>query len=399
MLRTICPLLFINLFAVSVGWADSSNSIPALSKCHVLLLKSPTQNPTGAAQSNDIQIKISVEAISFGIYIHTEDLSVEYLVEELINPSGETVVRPTTKQELQDSDTPKDILYGPRQGPNPSHSTPALTTLLVPTTSKVKFKAGNWKFKIRGLRWDNEGHPIPAWGKTGPHVMVVEKRVRNQKVRSNPTRGRVYVSFFIGEGSSVNKVKAKEKRIQNGITDMIRIFGDAGIDIRLASNNLRLAPAPKKTSDPNFLTWGSEEIQSILKGFTKTFLPEISIPIVWSRPLRDLDTVANGFATTIGGPIGRPYPFIGGVFISEDSIHADRLHMDVLLAHELAHYLGLPHTFDQAVDFEDPFQDTASEDSFNLMEPDAPRYATPAARKLSNQQIWFLLRNPFIELY
>lgn len=312
--------------------------------------------------TSDLKVDIPANAISFTVYAFSNDLSSDYQMSSLKNPAGKA-------SEFNYNQPISGGYFG----------------FMMPWKPGQILTSGRWVFSIKGNSRNNSKKVTP------PKIIVLIKTVNG--TLGPHTRGRLSVSFQFSGSDQLTASSARTDLVfQKHLAELTHIFKSNGIDLVLSDESYNDLKIPGNSVE---IGYNSDQVYASGKR-------QDAINIIFASAILLPQGSCKGLSAAILGP------FL--IKSSNNSVvmATSKLNLTPLeekyeksyastLAHEIAHYLGLPHISDPNFGVADQFNDTKDFDLENLMYYDD---ATPSKKNLlSPQQRHFLLLNPMVTLY
>jgi hypothetical protein len=330
-----------------------------------------------------LQLTVPSGTESFTIYIFGAGLETAYLVDHLEGPKGERLVSEDPPGLTDEQRMAFPFGAGQFFSPNRAMAQEGFASLLVPNAPDISIAPGKWRLRVRGVRVDAQGTVHAATD--APDVAVVMK---SRSAGPANRRRELKVHFYLTGSHGLTAASAAgDARFAAAMSELTDVYARAGIDVKVVGTD-DIDPRLQEVKETDLMT---------------PFLPAMAdvdtVPVVMVGEF--WEPRMAGFSTGMPGPVFVPAAPYRAVFVSnrppEPAVPSTP--MGLAMAHELGHYLGLPHTFDEsAILALDPFDDTSDQlFSGNLMEPggiDLSR--TPGPIHLSEQQIDLLRRSPAV---
>jgi hypothetical protein len=253
------------------------------------------------------------------------------------------------------------------------------TSLLVQDPKLTQVQAGTYSMTIEAVSDAQVEHDLRV------------RIIRKPKASKNQ-RPQLRLQLFVAETLPFDASST-------GYTELVKhtqaIFGLADVDVRIVNvvkldRSLSVIDDNVKLKSP-FQTNSSRDERDVVKVF-----------MVNQLALAETSWV-TGYSFGIPGPASSEGIRNAGVIMTatsfpsatdSDNVQIGFAHqMSIALSHEVGHYLGLPHSREFRGGFEDPYSDTPSSDSGNLMDPEPTRGGYPT---LSAQQIRALRAHPLV---
>lgn len=332
---------------------------------------------------------VPVGAVSFGIFAYSSSLTDYYLIDSVIDPQGKIFVSPKPLSGSAPKNTGSGLGIGPFYSPNSSQfgARPGYTGLLVPNNPELSVRPGQWKIQVQAV--DATG----VHSKQAPKISVLIKKISNPI--TDKTKGQLKVYFnFTGSSGLTSKTAVKSKFFKDVVKKLTAIYALIGIDVQFQKfSDVSFPPKTAMANDPRMAALFKKGTGT--DGINIFFVENISLGPGLN---------AQGLSGAIFGPMGLAKVSSGGVLVSSTPPNPlmRMPQTGTALAHEIAHFLGLPHTYDSTdgtnfynkkTSRHDPFNDTEKEpNSDNLMTPGLDHDGDV----LSAQQRYQIFLNPLI---
>jgi hypothetical protein len=260
------------------------------------------------------------------------------------------------------------------QSPNPAGpgDHPGFGSFLVPSNPTVELRPGLWKFKIRGGQYEFNSIGKRIF-KSLHSTIRIKGLLKSSEVPFNQIKsGKLVLNFFMPNDlvwnfQSVNNDAVIKKNFNDFLDSVRKVYfnGDGTRKIKIELGELQAL-----NSEKNLTVLASGYLSQ--KYFSKT---GINIFLV------------NVKGNIIGQSVGIPGTFFNDMY--GNAVTMQDLCNGRVLAHELAHFLGLWHTEGL---FPDMITDTEP-NAPNLMQASSPQ------DQLTKMQMDVLLYNPWVELF
>jgi hypothetical protein len=279
--------------------------------------------------------------------------------------------------------------------PNRVYASQILNTSLFPNTPDVAYKnKGNYKFGANQFTVTPLGGSITvgAWSGTPLTARVLLKEWTGEEP---PDAGTLDLNLFLtGAGEITAETAPDHARVLSMIAAINAAFEPVGISI----GEVRYFDTPEGTPTAIETTIDTDSDLALLFGTSIDAPPGINIFFVSSIVKTEIEDQSTGIVLGIAGGIpGPPFTHPGsphsGVALALDDIAEDSDALGKVAAHELGHYLGLFHTVEKDGTSFDPIEDTAQDDTANLM-----YWAFTGVSALSPGQQFVMLRHPSVWL-
>lgn len=251
---------------------------------------------------------------------------------------------------------------------------PSAQTAQVVAAAGAVLPAGLWRFRAYGFE------PFSA----KPSSAMAQPRV-HAVYATDSGHGRLRVNFCLTGALGIDaKIAALHPRIQSAISQLRDIYAAAGIDVEVA---LRDVPAPQLLVEHDA---GDAELSDLFG--SGGHLPMGVNVFLVEQLYRTTAEGTQAIAGLAGGIPGPPLQVGGaqsGVAVSLALGPAEDDRLGVVIAHELAHFLGLFHTVEAAAPGAEPLQDQLDDtdaDGHWLMhwspQADSTEFSPEQARRL-----------------
>ncbi len=380
-LLTAAPILGFSSAALS------ATELKLVSSVQKLKFDTPAWN-ADLGRTTEMEIDVPKNAISVSIFASSDSLEDYYVVDSVIDPTGKFFVSPTPLSQSLPPGVQNGFGVGPMYSPNRSMmgQSPGYVGLVVPNNPALSMTEGKWKFTVAGLH--NDGKPSLV----APSILVVVKS-KNDGAITQKTRAKVNMHFQFTGSDNLSAANFFDNRFnfQKQIENFKSIYSAIGLEFNLID-----------ATDTN-LTQNSIDIDTVQtmqlfkrgsgdNGVNFIFVPKIVVGISLGS-----EQTAQGYSGALVGPQFMPGAPLNGVLVITATSHAlaGLPPISIVMAHEAAHFLGVPHILDNP-QVKDAFGDTPElHRSTNLMSNDPNENSI----NLSVQQRHQLFLNPAVMLF
>lgn len=384
------------LFTILASSAITFYSTIALTQAHknkIILseLSKTTLSDTAwnkqLGESSELTFEIPTDAISFSVMIHSENSKNYFLIESLVDPKGFAFVTNHPTGDQVPTPLPQWIGAGQFYSPNRfliDFNAGGYAGLLVPNNPKLNLTAGTWKLKIKSF--DQNQQPVS----TQPTIDILIKHFKEKKI-TQKTRGLLNINLqFTGSDKLNSDSYLSDIDFQNHLNFLRSVLNNLRIDLNfVGAQDINLSTqtviAGEESGDQTY------KLGKITDGVNLIFCGDIQFSGSNDR--------VDGLSSSILGPLTISNVFQNAVLISTKK--ADPLLRQapkaLIMAHEIFHYLGLPHTRNSSVQFgEDPFSDTLIANDYDYLMQEGLDHE---AVEVTAQQQHLLLLSPAVTLY
>jgi hypothetical protein len=398
------------LFVSAVSHANQPESPPPVGPCVVNQVKDSLEKPAGISEqlsqpgsrqvssiirvpfdhvdwnastgrTSLLTLDVPPDAVSFTVYAYSDNKNEFYLVDSVTNPKGEIFVSEKPANGKDDH-----FGSGPSQSPNKSQlgTFAGFNSLLVPNNPTLHMTPGQWRFSVRAVQ------PDLTPTKAAPKILVLIKTKSGGPI-TDKTKGNLNINLqFTGSDDWTAKTAANNSQLQQMIQKLKSIYSEIGVEISV-----------KKQVDTRFPGQIADIRDQKTLDLFKQGVGSDGINVIFvHRIMVDQANTAQGFSGALLGPVGIASAPQNAVLVITEPINPLMRKPPTanVLAHEIGHYLGLPHTYDGNPHLEhDPFTDTSKEQfgSTNLMQPGMDDDVS----SVSPQQRHAILLSPAVTLF